>query len=319
MTRTRLGIALTAMLAALSAPAHADGGLAANRGTCTDGSPRAYFVVDGASATDCTSSGGSNDVNCCCLDGAWSACASAGAGTNSFNTIDAPAGTDPVADSTSDTLTLTCTGATCTGDSATDTLTIAVTGGDPTLAGDVDGLGSANDLDEAGVETELESVLDLENLQGAVTDGQVPNTITIDLATAATTATTATTANAGDSATAFFSAGVIESSVGGTGLNSSLSSGVARVSSGTWSFNAGISHLAASTSADARGVLSDEVGTGAAMFGLISTMADDLACTGDQVVKRNAGDTAFECGTAAGGSGLTHPQVMARVAAAGGY
>jgi hypothetical protein len=39
-------------------------------------------------------------------------------------------------------------------------------GGDPTLAGDVDGLGSANDLDEAAVETELEGVLDLDSLQG---------------------------------------------------------------------------------------------------------------------------------------------------------
>lgn len=39
---------------------------------------------------------------------------------------------------------------------------------------------------------------------GAFTDGQVPNTITIDLAT------TATTANAGDTATAFFSVGTIE-------------------------------------------------------------------------------------------------------------
>lgn len=301
------------LLATLSAPAYAEGGIAANRGACVDGSPRAYIVYDGASATDCTSGGGEFDVNCCCLDGAWSSCASAGAGTNSFNTIDAPAGTDPVADSTSDTLTLTCTGATCTGDSATDTLTIAVTGGDPTLAGDVDGLGSTNDLDEASVEVELEAVLDLENLQGAVTDGQVPNTITIDLAT------TATTANTGDTATAFFAAGVLEAERGGTGVNSLLATGVPLVSSGTWTFNAGISHLAASTSADARAVLSDEVGTGAAMFGLISTMADDLACTGDQVVKRNAGDTAFECGTPAGGSGLTHPQIMARIAVGGGY
>lgn len=75
---------------------------------------------------------------------------------------------------------------------------------------------------------------------------------------------------------------------------------------------AGVSNLAASTSADLRGVLSDEVGTGSAMFGLDPAMADGLTCSGDQVVKRNAGDTAFECGTVAGGSGLTHPQVMSR-------
>jgi len=82
---------------------------------------------------------------------------------------------------------------------------------------------------------------------------------------------------------------------------------------------AGVSNLAGSTSADLRGVLSDEEGSGPAMFGLTPAMADGLSCTGDQVVKRNAGDTAFECGTVSGGSGLTHPQVMARLAVGGAY
>jgi hypothetical protein len=74
---------------------------------------------------------------------------------------------------------------------------------------------SADELNATGVEAELEAVLDLDQLQGAVTDGQVPNTITIDLAT------TATTANAGDSATAFFSSGQIERARGGTGADTS--------------------------------------------------------------------------------------------------
>ncbi len=55
-------------------------------------------------------------------------------------------------------------------------------------------------------------------LGGSATDAQVPNNITVDLATLATTATTATTANTGDSATAFFSTGTIEVARGGTGL-----------------------------------------------------------------------------------------------------
>lgn len=126
MTRAIVAV----LLAALSTTAYArEGGLASRRGTCVAGSPRGYFVVDGASSTDCTSGGGEFDVNCCCLNGGWSTCSSAGSGTNSFNTIDAPAGTDPVADSTADTLTLICTGATCTGDSSSDSLTIEVTGG----------------------------------------------------------------------------------------------------------------------------------------------------------------------------------------------
>ena len=57
------------------------------------------------------------------------------------------------------------------------------------------------------------------------------------------------------------------------------------------------------SSTNLRGVITDEVGTGAAMFGLISTMTDDLACTGSQVVRRNAGDTAFECATISAGGG----------------
>lgn len=107
--------------------------------------------------------------------------------------------------------------------------------------------------------------------------------------------------------------GILTAAKGGTGDDTSGTTGVSRIAAGNWTYDAGISHLASSTSADLRGVLSDEVGTGGAMFGLISTMADDLSCSGDQVVKRNAGDTAFECGTVAGGSGLTHPQVMSRV------
>lgn len=56
-------------------------------------------------------------------------------------------------------------------------------------------------------ETYLESILDLTDIQGSVTDAQVPNNITIDLSTVATTA------NAGDSATSFFSSGTLENTL----------------------------------------------------------------------------------------------------------
>lgn len=107
--------------------------------------------------------------------------------------------------------------------------------------------------------------------------------------------------------------GVLTPAKGGTGDDTSGTTGVPRATSGNWTYDAGISHLAASTSADLRGVLSDEVGSGAAMFGLDPAMADGLSCSADQVVKRNAGDTAFECATISGGSGLSHAQVMSRV------
>ena len=70
---------------------------------------------------------------------------------------------------------------------------------------------------------------------GAIADADVPNNITIDLATLATTASTA---NAGDSATAFFAAGQIEAARGGTGMDSSASTGIPHVSAGTWSVSA---------------------------------------------------------------------------------
>lgn len=88
---------------------------------------------------------------------------------------------------------------------------------------------SASELNATGVESELESVIDLADLQGAVTDAQVPNNITIDLATLATTATTA---NAGDSATAFFNAGTIEHERGGLEADISAYDGLIGITGG---------------------------------------------------------------------------------------
>lgn len=60
-------------------------------------------------------------------DGAWAAITGGPGGGNSFETVNAPAGTDPVADSSTDTLNLTASGGlTITGDSGTDTLDFVV-------------------------------------------------------------------------------------------------------------------------------------------------------------------------------------------------
>lgn len=53
------------------------------------------------------------------------------------------------------------------------------------------------------------------------------------------------------------------------------------------------------SSANLRSMLSDETGTGAAMFGITTAMADDIACAGSESIRRNAGDTAWECYTTA--------------------
>lgn len=80
-------------------------------------------------------------------------------------------------------------------------------GADHLLIEDSEAANVKKDVTIASLEAALELVMDLQDFQGAVTDGQVPNNITIDLATLATTATTA---NAGDSATAFFPSGTLE-------------------------------------------------------------------------------------------------------------
>lgn len=94
-----------------------------------DGTQGIRIVTDGASSSDCSTGGGSTVV--ACIDtGSWTALGSGGGGgsQNLFETIDAPAGTDPVADSTTDTLTLAATSpVTITGDASTDTLTFALT------------------------------------------------------------------------------------------------------------------------------------------------------------------------------------------------
>lgn len=84
--------------------------------------------------------------------------------------------------------------------------------------------------------------------------------------TNATHAHTAT-ASGGTLNASAIAAGTLATARGGTGIDTSASTGVPRISAGTWSANAGISHLASSTSADLSGVLSNETGSGVAMFG----------------------------------------------------
>jgi hypothetical protein len=69
--------------------------------------------------------------------------------------------------------------------------------------------------------------------------------------------------------------------------------------------------VGAFSSSDLRGRLTDEVGTGAAVFGIDEDMADDMTtCTGGQVLRRNAGDTAWECATISGGGAPTDAEYI---------
>ncbi len=126
MMRARLAVLLS--LLAGPALAQLQAVDATKRPTCTDGKPWAIWLLNESSATDCdATAGGSSEALCCCKDGTVAACASGGSGGNSFETVNAPSGTDPVADSSTDTLNLTASGGlTITGDSSTDTLAFAV-------------------------------------------------------------------------------------------------------------------------------------------------------------------------------------------------
>ena len=87
--------------------------------------------------------------------------------------------------------------------------------GDHLLIEDSAASNAKKDITINSLKTPLEGILTLQTLQGAVTDAQIPNNITIDLATLATTA------GAGDSATAFFTTGLLERVRGGTGTDTS--------------------------------------------------------------------------------------------------
>lgn len=124
-----------AALAASSAIAHERRIRAGDLPTCSETTPDSVWLLDAASATTCDGTTGEFEAHCCCSNGAWAACGGSGGGSgNSFETIDTTSGTDPVADSSTDTLTLTAgTGVTVTGDSSTDTVTIASTIPDITI------------------------------------------------------------------------------------------------------------------------------------------------------------------------------------------
>lgn len=119
--KTRL-LLLAALLSASAALAQ-DRLPSASLPTCTDGDPWDVVLVDASTTTDCNNVGGSTvEAWCCCRDGAIAACLTS-TSSNSFATMNAPSGTDPVASSSSDTLNFTAAGGlSITGNSGTKTL-----------------------------------------------------------------------------------------------------------------------------------------------------------------------------------------------------
>lgn len=86
---------------------------------------------------------------------------------------------------------------------------------------------------------------------------------------------------------------IITNAKGGTGDDTSATTGVPRVAAGNWTYDAGVSHLASSTSADLAGVISNETGTGLVVFGTSPTLTTPVInvtsdATGD-IYYRNSG------------------------------
>ncbi len=137
----------------------------AQLGSCVDGQPRQAIVVNAASTSTCAVGGGAFEVVCCCLDGAWAPCAAAGVvGVTSVD-FAAPAeflvSGNPI------------TGA------GTITISEAVQGANTIYAGPTSGGAAVPGF-------------------RAITDADIPDSITVDVALT------------GDSATGFFPAGTLE-------------------------------------------------------------------------------------------------------------
>lgn len=117
----------------------------------------------------------------------------------------------------------------------------------------------------------------------AITDADVPDTITVSLASAAT----ALAANGADCSPGNYPLGVDAS---GAAESCTADDDVPEAGD--------FSNLALTGDVTSSG-LNTTIPSGTVG---ITELGDDASCTGSQVVRRNAGDTAFECATASGGA-----------------
>ena len=181
-----------------------------------------------------------------------------GGGANLFETINAPSGTDPVADSTTDTLNLTAgQDIVITGTAATDTIDIAFDGdltGGTTLGGAAIQTGAEDDQPEAGefgnaadLDAQGEVVLDDDG--NPTTDGQL------------SWDTTAEVLEVGDDGAATYRFVPAASFSGDATVTDA---GVVTVADASHAHNVG--DISTFSSADLRGRMNDESGTGAALF-----------------------------------------------------
>lgn len=137
-------------------------------------------LTDDATASKCLLSGGSGG------DPAWTTCPSGGGSSNSFETISVPSGTNPVATSATDTLTLAASGiVSISGNSTTDTVTISATEVDGSTSNEIQNLFQTIST-SSGTSPVADTSTDTLTLSGTapvtVTGNDSTDTVTIALA-----------------------------------------------------------------------------------------------------------------------------------------
>jgi len=230
----------------------------------------------------------------------WETAASGGGAGNSFETISTPAGTSPVADSATDTLTLACSGGlTCTGDSSTDTLTLAMgtaatatalaangancSAGQFPLGVDASGAVESCTADDTGTDDQTATEVNYTPTTGTDWVDPDPTTAGGGLDALAARLTTEE-AKADDD--------VPES--GDFGAATDLDA------DGSVSANA----VALGTDTTGNYVSSATASQGLTLTGTEGASLGLQDCAATEVLKRNAGDTAWECAADATGSGI---------------
>lgn len=158
--------------------------------------------------------------------------------------------------------------------------------GPVTLIGDVDGLSNANDLDETAVETELESVLDLNQCQGQISDTQIADAAVDGGAGGEIADDSITSSDIGPDAI-----GASEIATGAVDFSElSGTLGDAQIAAGAVDGGAG-------------GEIQDDSLTTADLApSSVGESELGVTCAGLDQVRRNAADNAFECFTPSAGS-----------------
>lgn len=303
--------------------------------SCLDGAPGLIYATDAAGPTDCATGGGATEVLCQCSDGAYSAIGSGGGGGASA--LDDLTDVDTTGAATGEALIYTGAGwapsdtaAILEGDARLTDARAPTAHADSHEAGgsdpivlalsdlsDVDADGSAmvGDLLIFDGAEWVDGLPQLEDLGGTLSPAKGGTGLDTSAATGVPSIA-AGTWSVGDVALGAQTSGGYAASVseGGPATTATaLAANGANCGAGQWAAGVDASGAAEGCTADATLAGSEAGGdlagtypnpTVAAGAVGVTELADDAGCGALQGVRRNAGDTAFECGSATSASCL---------------